>query len=59
MSGTNALQLMCVGSTGRTSAMRETVAVREAPCTPKRARNCGGTDGWEGGRKNMGTGSIW
>ena len=65
--GTNALELACVCPTGRTPATRETVAVRRAPCTPKRARtsctvSCyfdrGGTDGWEGDRKNMRTGSI-
>ena len=38
VSGTNILGLMCACSTGRISAMRETVAVREAPCTPTRAR---------------------
>ena len=37
-SGTNILGLMCACSTGRISAMRETVAVREAPCTPTQAR---------------------
>ena len=59
--------LMCACSTGRISAMRETVAVRRYRARP-RGRGpldnvscyiyCGATDGWEGGRKNMGTGSI-